>query len=320
MRVIVTGGSGLLGRSLGASLAADGHEVIGLSRRPEGAGPVPGGMRLVGWDGETARGWGELADGADVIVNFAGESIGGSSVPSILFGRWTESRKRGIVESRSNAGRAVVEAVRSAKRKPRLVVQASAAGFYGTRRDEELGEEVAAGDDFLARTCLEWEAASEPVTAFGVRRVVIRSGVVLTLRGGIFPMVVLPFRLFAGGPLGTGRQWFPWIHLDDEIRAIRHLISQEGAQGPYNLAAPGAITYAELARVLGRAMRRPSFLRVPGFALRLLMGEKSTLVLDGQRPAPRRLLEAGFVFRFPTLEPALKDLLEPGVRGEPPYS
>jgi uncharacterized protein (TIGR01777 family) len=317
MRVIVTGGSGLLGRSLGASLAADGHEVIGLSRRPDAAGPVPGGMRLVRWDGETARGWGDLADGADVIVNFAGESIGGSDVPSILFGRWTAARKRAIVESRSNAGRAVVEAVRSAKRKPRLVVQASGAGFYGTRRDEELGEEAAAGDDFLARTCLEWEAASEPVTALGVRRVVIRSGVVLTLRGGIFPMVVLPFRFFAGGPLGSGRQWFPWIHLDDEIGAIRHLISQEGAQGAYNLTAPAAINYAELARVLGGTMRRPSFFRVPGFALRLLMGEKATLVLDGQRPAPRRLLEAGYTFRFPTLEPALHDLLGSRGRSKP---
>ncbi len=311
MRVIVTGGSGLLGKSLGASLAADGHEVIALSRRPEQAGAVPGGVRLVRWDGETARGWGELADGADVIVNFAGESIGGSAVPSILFGRWTASRKRAIVESRSNAGRAVVEAVRSAKRKPRLVVQASGAGFYGPRGSEELAEEAAAGDDFLARTCLEWEAASEPVKAFGVRRVVIRSGVVLTLGGGIFPMVVLPFRLFAGGPLGNGRQWFPWIHLDDEIGAIRHLISHEEAQGPYNLTAPGATTNGDLARALGRTMRRPSFFRVPGILLRALMGEKATLVVDGQRPAPRRLLEAGYAFRFPTLEPALQDLLRP---------
>jgi uncharacterized protein (TIGR01777 family) len=268
-------------------------------------------MRLVAWDGETARGWGELADGADVIVNFAGESIGGSGLLSILFGRWTVSRKRAIVESRSNAGRAVVEAVRSVKRKPRLVVQASAAGFYGTRRDEELGEDAAAGDDFLSRTCLEWEAASEPVTAFGVRRVVIRSGVVLTLHGGIFPMVVLPFRLFAGGPLGSGRQWFPWIHLDDEIGAIRHLISYEGAQGPYNLTAPGATTNGNLARALGQTMRRPSFFRVPGFLLRTLMGEKATLVLDGQRPVPRRLLEAGYKFRFPAIEPALQDLLRP---------
>jgi uncharacterized protein (TIGR01777 family) len=310
MRIIITGGTGLIGRALGARLASEGHEVIALSRNPGGAAADAGGVRLVVWDGRSAAGWGALADGADVIVNLAGESIGGNGVLPILFGRWTTEQKRRIVESRADAGRAVVEAVRAAKNKPSLVIQASASGFYGTHRDEELGEEAEAGDDFLARTCLEWEAASEPVRAFGVRRAVFRSGVVLAKHAGIFPMVLLPFRFFAGGPLGSGRQWFPWIHLDDEVEAIRTLINLENASGPYNLTAPEAVRNADLARAIGRVWGRPAFFRVPGFALRAALGEKAVLVLDGQRPAPRRLLEAGYAFRFPHLEPALADLVK----------
>ena len=309
MRVIVTGGTGLAGRALCAGLAADGHEVIVLSRRPEGAPKMPEGVRVVGWDGATARGWGQLADGAEVVVNLAGESIGGNGLLSILFGRWKKEQKRRIVESRSNAGRAIVEAVRSAGRKPRLLIQASAAGYYGTRRDEELGEASEAGDSFLARTCLEWEAASEPVGAYGVRRVVVRSGVVLAVRGGILPMVVLPFRLFAGGPLGSGRQWFPWIHIADEVGAIRFLMAKDEASGAYNLTAPQTVRNSDLARALGKVMRRPAFFRVPASVLRLVLGEKAMLVLEGQRPVPRRLLEAGYAFQFPTIESALEDLL-----------
>jgi uncharacterized protein (TIGR01777 family) len=309
MRVIITGGTGMIGRALSAGLAGEGHEVIALSRRPDSAPPMPQGVRVVEWDGATARGWGSLVDGAEVIVNLAGESIGGSGVLDILFGHWTRARKRRIVESRSSAGRAIVEAVRSSVRKPRLLIQASASGYYGVRRDEELGEQSEAGDDFLARTCLEWEAASEPVAAYGVRRIVTRSGVVLSLRGGVFPMLVLPFRLFAGGPLGNGRQWFPWIHLEDEIEAIRFLMTRDDARGAYNLAAPETIRNADVARALGKEMRRPAVFRVPAVLLRLVLGEKAVLVVEGQRPVPRRLMEAGYSFRFPTFEAALRDLL-----------
>jgi hypothetical protein len=305
------GGTGLIGRALGERLAREGHEVIALSRNPQRAPETSSEVRTVAWDGKSARGWGELADGAEVIVNLAGESIGGVSLLDILFGRWTEERKRRIVESRADAGRAVVEAVRAAKKKPRLVIQASGSGFYGTHRDEELGEDAEAGDDFLARTCLEWEAASEPVRAFGVRHAVTRSGVVLAKRGGIFPMVLLPFRFFAGGPLGSGRQWFPWIHLDDEVEGMRALIHQDDAHGPYNFAAPESVRSTDVARAVGRAMRRPAFFRTPSFLLRLMLGEKAILVLEGQRPVPRRLLKTGFAFRFPTLEMALADLLKP---------
>jgi uncharacterized protein (TIGR01777 family) len=309
MRVIITGGTGLIGRALGARLAGEGHEVIALSREPGRAAAPVGGVRVVAWDGKSAAGWGALADGADVIVNLAGQSIGGNGILSVFFGRWTAARKRRIVESRADSGRAVVEAVRSARSKPRLVIQPSGSGFYGSRRDDELGEDAEAGDDFLARTCLEWEAASEPVRAFGVRHVVTRSGVVLARGAGIFPMVLLPFRFYAGGPLGSGRQWFPWIHLEDEVEAMRTLIHLENANGPYNLTAPEAVRNADLAKAIGRVWGRPAFLPVPGFALRAVLGEKATLVLDGQRPAPRRLLEAGYNFRFPRLEMALRDLL-----------
>jgi uncharacterized protein (TIGR01777 family) len=301
MRTIITGGTGLIGRALAANLAADGQEVILLSRAPGRVTDLPGGVRAEGWDGRTAEGWGALADGAHAIVNLAGENIAA--------GRWTAERKHRIRESRVNAGQAVVQAVEAARDKPKVVIQVSAVGYYGPGGDEEITEETPPGDDFLARVTTEWETVTAPVEAMGVRRAIVRSGVVLSLAGGAFPRLLLPFKFFAGGRLGSGRQWFPWIHISDEAAAIRFLIEDPGASGPFNLAAPNPLTNADFSRVLGRVLGRPAWMPTPAFALRLAFGEMATVLLDGQRAVPRRLLDMGFTFRFPEAEAALRDLL-----------
>ena len=192
---------------------------------------------------------------------------------------------------------------------PRTLLQGSAVGYYGPRGDEPVTEAAESGDDFLASVCRDWEAAGAGVEERGARRVIARTGVVLARDGGALPRIVMPFRMFAGGPVGSGRQVLPWIHLVDEASALVHLLEEDGAHGAFNLAAPGAVTNRELARAVGRALRRPSFVPTPGFALRLALGEMATLVLDGQRAVPEKLLESGFGFRFAELEPALEDLL-----------
>jgi uncharacterized protein (TIGR01777 family) len=307
MRIIITGGTGLIGRALAADLAGDSHEVIVLSRRPEGVTGLPAGARAERWDARTAEGWGALADGAKAIVNLAGESISGQGFfPS----RWTAKRKGRVRESRLNAGRAVVQAVEAATHKPHVVIQASGAGYYGAHGDEEVTEEIPAGNDWFGQVAVEWEASTAAVEAMGVRRAIIRSGVVFSIEGGALPRMLLPFRLFAGGPLGSGRQWFPWIHIYDEVGAIRFLIENPAASGPFNLTAPAQLTNAEFSRVAGRVLRRPAFVPVPAFALRLLFGEMSTVLLEGQRAISRRLQDLGFAFRFPEAEAALRDLLQ----------
>jgi uncharacterized protein (TIGR01777 family) len=203
----------------------------------------------------------------------------------------------------------VVDAVRRVERKPGVVIQASGAACYGPREDEIITEEAGFGDGFLGRTAEAWEASTAAVEAFGVRRAIIRSGVVLSMHGGAFPLLVLPHRLFVGGPLGSGDQWLAWIHMADQIQAMRFLMDEEAASGPYNLCAPNPVTNAEFSRLLGRVMGRPAFLQVPSSAIRLVLGEMSTVVLDGQRAIPQRLLGLGFEFRFPRAEQALRDLL-----------
>lgn len=306
MRVIVTGGSGLIGRGLTDNLAKDAHEVAILSRSPGRVNGLPQSARAVGWDARTATGWGELADGVDVIVNLAGENLKGKGLfPS----RWTRRRKELIRQSRLDAGRAVVEAVKLATRKPELLVQASAVGYYGPHGDEPVTETTPTGSDFLSRLCQDWESSTMEVEKLGVRRVILRTGLPLTLKGGAFPSLALPFRLFAGNTFGSGKQFYPWIHFDDYIAAIRFLIDNPKSSGPYNLSAPNPVTNREFARTLGRVMHRPSFFPVPRFALEIPFGEVATVVMDGQRMVPNKLSKSGFEFRFPRLEPALKAIL-----------
>jgi len=301
MRVVITGGSGLVGRALALGLAGDGNEVVILSRSANGVAGLHPGIKVAPWDGRTAKGWAHLADGVDAIVNLAGENIGA--------GRWTDLRKQAIRQSRLDAGTAVLQAVRSAARKPGVVIQASAVGYYGPNGDVELTEQTPPGHDFLAGVVTEWEASTTQVESMGVRRAIIRTGPVLSATGGALPRMLLPFRFFAGGKLGSGKQWFPWIHLDDEVGAIRFLIENRAASGPFNLVAPKPVTNAEFSRLIGQCLRRPSFVPAPAFMFRLLFGEMSTILLDGQKALPCRLLELGYAFRFPDARSALADLL-----------
>lgn len=305
MRVLITGGSGFIGRALAASLTADKNEVIVLSRAARPLRPLPAGVRHVPWDGRSSADWGPLADGAQALVNLAGESIGGAG---FLDMRWTKERKQRILESRLNAGDALVQAVTQAKVKPAVVVQISAVGFYGPQQDERLEESAPPGNDFLARVCQDWEASTFPVEALGVRRVVLRQGLVLDTHGGLLPRQMLPFRLFAGGPVGSGRQGYSWVHLSDVVRAIRFLINNDAASGIFNLAAPNPLSNRDFGRALAKALHRPYWLPVPAFALRLLFGEAASLILDGQFVLPRRLLDMGFKFQYHGVALALEEL------------
>lgn len=301
MRVVITGGTGLIGRALTRSLVRDGHEVVVLSRHSAPAGRLDG-ARLATWDGRTGQSFVGQVDGADALVNLAGENIAA--------GPWTPARRTRILKSRLRAGQACLEAVSRAVRRPACLIQASAVGYYGDRGDAAISEASPPGQGFLAEVAREWEASTALVEEMEVRRVVVRTAVVLARQGGAWPRLLPPFRLGLGGPLGSGRQWFPWIHLDDEVGAIRHLLAQATASGPFNLAAPQPVLQGDWARAVGRALGRPARLRLPAMVLRLFLGDMAKeLFLGGARVRPDRLLASGYVFRFPDLAGALADLL-----------
>lgn len=305
MQVIIAGGSGLIGRAAAGALLAQGHDVTVLSRDPGRAGgALPAGARATAWDGRTAAGWAErLAPGA-ALLNLAGEGIAA--------GRWSAGRKRRIAASRVDSGAAMVAAARLASadgRAPAVLAQASAVGYYGDGGDREVTEDQPPGDGFLATVSRDWEASTAAAAALGVRRVMLRTGIVLAREGGALAKLLPVFRAGLGGPLGGGRQWFPWIHLADEVAAILFLLADPGAEGAYNLCAPRPVTNRDFARALGRRLHRPALLRVPAPLLRLVLGEMASSLLAGQRAVPRRLLDRGFAFRFPGLDAALADLL-----------
>ncbi|HEX9911814.1 MAG TPA: TIGR01777 family oxidoreductase [candidate division Zixibacteria bacterium] len=303
MKIIITGATGFIGKALSNHLVEAGHEVIALSRSAKKASEIFGqGITVAEWDGKTAKGWAAQAEGAYAIINLAGENIG--------VGRWTREKKQSILESRLNAGKAAVEAVKLAKEKPKVMIQASAIGYYNSHSEEILDESSPPGKGFLPEVAQSWEASTEEVESSGVRHIIIRTGIVLGKGGGAFPRLLLPFRLFVGGPLGSGNQWFSWIHLQDEVRTIRFLMEKEDLQGVFNLTSPGHLRQKEFSKILGKVMKRPSWLPVPGLMLRLLMGEMADeLLLSGQRVIPKRLLQAEYRFQHPEVESALREIL-----------
>ena len=305
-RIIIAGGSGLIGTALTSELRQDNHEVVILSRNPEHAVRVDDGVKIFAWDGMTQQGWGKLVDGADAVVNLAGANLAGEG---FFPARWTQERKQNIKQSRLNALTAITEAIDSASEKPKVLIQSSAIGYYGPLGDQRVDESGPVGKDYMARLLQEVEQATKDVEQMGVRRVVIRTGVVLTNQGGALSRLLLPFKLFAGGPLGNGRQVLSWIHIQDEVKAIRYLIGNSDTGGVYNLTAPNPVTNAEMGKAIAKVMRRPYYLPVPGFAMRLLFGEVATVVLDGQWVIPSRLLESGFEFDFPKIDMALENIL-----------
>lgn len=306
MRIIITGGTGLIGTPLSRQLAQSGHEVIVLSRSPDKY-KLPPGVRAEKWDAETATGWSHLADGAGAIINFAGENISGNGfIPS----RWTDERKERIKLSRLKAGQAVTQAVAAAQTKPGVVLQASGIDYYPAG-DALQTEEMPPGDSFLAKVVTDyWEPTTADVEEMGVRRVVMRTGIVLSMEGGALPITVLPFKLFAGGPLGGGSQWWSWIHLQDMVNAVQFLLENEQAHGPVNLVSPNPLTNKAFAATVGSVLGRPSLIPAPSFALKLGLGEMSTIVLDGRRVSSQKLQDLGFTFQFPDARSALTNLLK----------
>ncbi len=303
MRVFITGGTGLVGRRLVAALAGRRDEPVVLTRRPHEAEQLLGAhIRVVNGDPLKPGAWMETVASCDAVVNLAGENI--------FARRWKEDFKRLLLESRREATRNVVTALkaRTGAEAPTLI-NASAIGYYGPHGDEELDEQSPPGNDFLAQLCQEWEAATAPAKAAGVRCVLLRIGIVLDRAGGPLAMMMLPFRLFAGGKVASGRQWMSWIHHEDLTGLLLFALDHSDAQGPVNGTAPHPVTNREFARALGRAMHRPSLMPTPGFMLRLGLGEVADVIATGQRVLPRRALQLGYSFRFPTIETALASLL-----------
>jgi uncharacterized protein (TIGR01777 family) len=294
MRVIVVGATGLIGRHVCAALVARGDAAVAVSRR---GGADIAGVEDVRWDAAEGPPPGDLLDGADAVVNLAGAPLAGR--------RWSAGRKREIRASRVLTTRALVDAL-AGEGRPRVLVNASGIDYYGPRGEETIDETAGPGSGFLAETCVAWEREAARAAEHGVRVVMMRSAVVLSAEAGALPTMARPVRLFAGGPIGGGRQWLPWIHLDDEVGLILLALDREDLAGPLNATSPRPPRQREFVRALGRALGRPAAVPTPAVALRVALGEMATLVLDGQRAVPRVALAAGYEFHHPELEGALR--------------
>ncbi len=300
MNVLIAGGTGFLGSHLIRALTAKGDRVTILTRRiPAGSNDRE--MRYVVWDGRNADSIQQEVRAAGAIVNLAGMSIGG--------GRWTQRRKQQLEESRLVTTETLVEAMEYAPSRPSVFLNASAVGYYGECGEDEISESRPSGSGFLASLCARWETAALRARQFGMRVVLPRTAVVLAPNAEALRRMVLPYSMFLGGPLGSGKQWFPWIHIDDVVDAIVFALGADGVDGPLNVVAPGAVRMDEFAHVLGKVLRRPSMLRVPAGLLSMALGEMAEMLLVSQHVVPGVLLRKGFRFRFPTLGAALRNVL-----------
>lgn len=300
MKIVIAGGSGFLGQPLAHSLLSRGHEVVVLTR---GRSRTDSGITYVTWNPDKELGaWHSTIDGADAVVNLAGAGIADQ--------RWSASRKQVLRGSRVDATRALVAAMRSASVRPKVFLTGSAIGFYGPQPEDGpvLDESAPPGSDFLSTLAVDWEAEAHAASALGCRVIIIRTGVVLAREGGALQKLIPPFRFFVGGPIGSGRQVMSWIHRTDWVELVVWLLRHEQAAGVYNATAPEPATNAEFSRALGAALGRPSWLPVPGFALKLIVGEMAgPALLAGQRVVPHRTLDAGFTFQFPEITAAMRD-------------
>jgi uncharacterized protein (TIGR01777 family) len=301
-RIVISGGTGFLGRRLAARFSREGHEVVVLTR----SGRLPGdmaeltGVRAVRWDAVSGGEWERELDGAQAVIHLAGEQAVGV--------RYTEQVKQRIVDSRVKSGEALVRAIEKAKSRPEVMISSSGVGYYGGRLDAApLDEGSPAGDDFLASVCVVWEGAVQPVEALGVRLVVARLGIVLGKGGGALETMARPFKWFVGGVIGSGKQMFTWIHVDDVVDVIARARTDASLRGPVNVAAPNAVDHTELAHALGRALHRPAIFPVPGFALRALFAEGAVPLLTGQNAVPKKLEGAGYRFQYTSIDAALAE-------------
>ncbi len=306
MRIVIAGGSGLIGHDLSSRLVHDVHEVSILSRNPKKVTGMPIGVRIVQWDAKTEDSWIYEIANSDVVVHLAGENLSGAGLfPS----RWTKQRKERLLQSRVDAGKVLAQAIEKVDRKPKIFVQASGVGIYGTARDSIFTEDSVLGNDFLANLSKEWEASSESVKALGVRHVVIRTGVVLSPKGGALRPLIFPYKFYVGGPIGDGQQVYSWIHIDDEVEAIRFLIEHDSLNGVFNLSSPYPVTNSEFGKTIGMIMERPHYLPIPSIMMRFAFGEVANMVIEGQKVLPKKLLDNGYIFKYPTLSEALRNLL-----------
>ena len=299
MKIVIAGGTGFLGTALATSFSREGHHVAILTRGMGGVSPTPR-VRLVQWAANGGTGpWASEIEGVDALINLAGESIAAK--------RWSDAQKQRIEDTRLRATRSLVQAINAAKSPPSVFISGSAVGYYGPHGDDVVTEETAAGLDFLARVCVKWEADAARATSKRTRVIALRTGLVLDKTGGALPRIALPFQLFAGGPVGSGRQYWPWIHLDDWVEMVRWAIVTAGLSGPVNATAPNPVTSTDFAHHLGHALSRPAFLPAPAFALRFILGEMAdALLLSGQRALPAKAQGLWFTYRYPHLADALQ--------------
>ncbi|MEA5625354.1 TIGR01777 family oxidoreductase [Nostoc sp. UHCC 0251] len=305
MKVAITGATGFVGSRLVQRLHGEGHQIVVLTRNTAFAKKVfpseafPN-LEIVAYTPNASGSWQSVIASCDGVVNLAGEPIGE--------GRWTPERKQEILNSRKLGTQKIVEAITNANPKPTVLINASAIGYYGTSETAIFDETSLAGNDFLAQVCQAWEAEAKKVKDAGVRLVILRFGIVLG-NGGALGKMIPPFKLFAGGPIGSGRQWFSWIHVDDLVNLILQALTKPEIEGVYNATAPNPVRMADLSQTLGRVMNRPSWLPVPAFAIEALLGDGAIVVLEGQQVLPKRTVETGFEYKYTNLQSALTQIL-----------
>ena len=304
MKIAITGATGLVGSRLVEKLTQEGHQIVVFTRNPNKAqktfpaSAYPN-LEIVQYTPQESGEWQKSVSGCDAVVNLAGEPIAE---------RWSTQQKTAIMESRQIGTRKIVEAIAMAESKPQVLVSGSAVGYYGTSENEVFQENSASGDDFLAQVCQNWEAEAQKVTESGVRLVILRIGIVLA-NGGALGKMLGPFKMFAGGPIGSGKQWFSWIHRDDLVSLIYQGIQNSQMSGVYNATAPNPVRMETLCKTLGDVMNRPSWLPVPDFVLELLLGDGAVVVLEGQQVLPENTQSTGFDYQYPELKSALANIV-----------
>jgi uncharacterized protein (TIGR01777 family) len=301
MKILITGGTGFVGTQLTSRLIQDGHEVTILSRSAKGSEEVPRGISYLQGDPTQKGPWQEAIKNHDAVINLAGASI---------FAKWTEEHKKAIRESRVNTTRNIVEGIPSHPPKPFTLLSTSAVGYYGFCGDEELTEESPHGDDFLARIAVDWEGEALKAKDKGARVVLTRFGIVLGEKGGALNQMIRLFKKYIGGPIGSGKQWFSWVHIKDLSEAFAFLMKHPEISGPVNVCAPNPVRNKDLAKALGKVLHRPSFMPAPGLMVKLVLGEFGSVILRGQRVIPKRLLDSGFAFQYPDIDKALQGIVK----------
>ena len=301
MKILMTGGTGFVGKQLTSRFIQEGNEVTILTRSLKESGQLPKGISYLQGDPTQKGPWQEAIPGHDVIINLAGASI---------FSKWSDEYKKLIRDSRVFTTRNIIEGIPSKFEKEISLFSTSAVGYYGFHGDEELDEESPPGNDFLARLAIEWEAEALKAQEKGARVVITRFGIVLGEKGGALGQMIPLFKKFIGGPIGSGQQWFSWVHIKDLAEAFAFLIKHPEISGPVNVCSPNPVKNKDLAKALGRALHRPSFMPAPGFMIKLVLGEFGSVILEGQRVLPRRLLKEGFTFQYPDIDKALKSIIQ----------